>query len=82
MYKILELRDSHDCETCGGDWATGYQIYKNGVLVKERKPFAYCWGSKSYERDLALYDVLKLEGVEVESELFKYMLPEDERKED
>lgn len=82
MYTVIELEDSHECETCGGDWASGYQIYKDSVLMKERKPYAYCWGSKSYERDLALYDILNLEGIKVESKMFQYMIPKDEYKED
>lgn len=81
MYEIVELEDSHDCETCGGAFSEGYAIYKDGVLVKERKPLAFCWGSKNYDRDLALYDILTLEGIEVKSKMFEYMIPENERKE-
>ena len=42
MYKIIYLTDSYDCETCGCNYAEGYQIYKDDELVVDKSPVAHC----------------------------------------
>lgn len=66
MYKIELSWDDHDCETCGGDYAHGYKIYKNNVLVVDKSPYAYCWGSRSYDQQDAYKDICNLENIQVE----------------
>ena len=65
-YKIEYLEDAMDCETCGGNWATGYVITKDGVEVISKRPYAHCYNDITYSSSEALMDILKLEGIEVE----------------
>ena len=68
MYRIEFMYDSYDCETCGGDYAEGYQIYKDGVMVVDKHPVAHCYDGNFYNQDEAYKDILKLEGVLIEVE--------------
>jgi len=63
MYKITWLEDSHDCEMCGTDYAAGYVIYKNDVLVIDKTPFAHCFDGDDYSSHSPYADILELEGI-------------------
>ena len=64
-YTIQRLSDHHNCETCGYSGADGYQIYKEGVLLIDKQPYADCYDSISYPHDGAYYDIFELEHIDV-----------------
>lgn len=66
MYRIEMLYDTHECETCGDDYAEGYKIYKGNKLVIDKSPIAHCYSGQSYNQDGAYKDILYLEGIIVE----------------
>ena len=68
MYKIIYLTDSYDCETCGCNYAEGYQIYKDDELVVDKSPVAHCYAGINFDHSCAPFEILKLEGVTVETE--------------
>ena len=67
MYKIIYLTDSYDCETCGCNYAEGYQIYKDDDLVVDKSPVAHCYDGVNFDHTSAPFDILRLEGVVVET---------------
>jgi hypothetical protein len=64
MYKIVNMFDVKECETCGNDYAEGYQIFKDGKLVVDKTPRAHCYNGKSYPQEYAFVDILHLEAIE------------------
>ena len=67
-YKIEYIEDSYECDDCGTSFASGYKIYKNGELVINKTPVAVCYGGADYDIGEAPFDILKLEGIDVETE--------------
>lgn len=72
-YKIEQLIDSHDCETCGFSYAEGFVITLSDGSKIERIPHAYCFDSKSYSLEEAhslIFDHLnvKVEFIEAKTE--------------
>jgi len=57
---IETLSDEHDCETCGGSYATGGIVKVDGREFFRFEPFAYCFDEKSLEPDDLLAIVLDL----------------------
>lgn len=66
MYKIIRLEDSSECEDCGTTYAWGYRIEKDGEIVIDKQPYAYCCGSDDYDSDQAYKDLLELCGIKFE----------------
>jgi hypothetical protein len=62
---IDTLSDEHDCETCGGSYATGGIVKVDGREFFRFEPFAYCFDEKSLEPDDLLAIVLDLVGIKV-----------------
>lgn len=62
-YKILYLYDEWYCETCGPNYASGYHIYKDDVLVVDKSPSAHCYSSVDFDQSDAAFDILELEGI-------------------
>lgn len=59
--EIKTTEDTHDCETCGWDYATGGIVYVDGDLVLEKTPIAHCYNGQSYsETDLLILALEKL----------------------
>ena len=67
MYKIIYLTDSYDCETCGCNYAEGYQIYKTDELVVDKSPVAHCYDGINFDHSNAPFDILELERIKVET---------------
>ncbi len=57
---VEALSDSHDCETCGGDFASGYVISVDGDIVVDKTPFAACYDGTHYEADGYWMEILEL----------------------
>lgn len=69
MYKIIWLEDNSDCEICGGNYACGYKIEKDGKVLVDKTPYAHCFsGSSDYNPSEAYTDILKDAGIEVVEE--------------
>lgn len=51
------LDDGMDCETCGGGYADGGQVYIDDVLVVDMEPVAHCYDSISYSQ-FEVYEAL------------------------
>lgn len=66
-YKIVWLEDQHECETCGYSYAQGYKIYKDEKLVIDKTPISHCYDSLNYDQSNAAFDILNLEGIEIEA---------------
>lgn len=64
-YEIVYMEDSWDCETCGSDYASGYQIFCDDVLVVDKQPIAHCYNGSSYDTSEAYKDILELEGIKI-----------------
>ena len=47
--EIKTNSDHHDCETCGGSYADGGDVYIDGELVLSRKASAHCFNGRSYD---------------------------------
>lgn len=77
-YTIQRLSDHHDCETCGWSAEDGYQIYKDGVLVIDKQPSAYCFDSVGYPYEQAYYDIFQLEQIAVHEDEPYYAEDEEE----
>lgn len=54
------LSDSHDCETCGSDFASGYVISVDGAIVVDKTPFAACYDGTNYEANGYWMEILEL----------------------
>jgi hypothetical protein len=63
--EITTSRDSHDCETCGGNWAEGGVVEVDGKEVLIREPEAYCYGVPSFSESDLLVMALKKIGIDV-----------------
>lgn len=57
--KIVWLHDSYDCESCGCSYATGAEVYIDGVLVLDFTPTAHCYSSQSYNEDFIYSEIFK-----------------------
>lgn len=66
-YTIIWLEDEHECETCGYSYAQGYKIYKDDNLLIDKEPIASCFNSSNYEHSNAAFDILSLEGIQIET---------------
>lgn len=66
-YTIVWLEDHHECETCGYSYAQGYKIYKDDKLVVDKEPIALCFDSANYDPSHAAFDILNLEGIQIET---------------
>jgi len=73
-YEIVYMEDSWDCETCGSDYASGYQIFLDDVLVVDKHPIAYCYNGSSYDDSEAYKDILELEGIKITE---SYSVPDE-----
>lgn len=66
-YTIVWLEDQHECETCGYSYAQGYKIYKDEKLMIDKEPLSHCYDPVNYDHSNAAFDILKLEGIEIET---------------
>jgi len=57
-FEIEFLEDSHDCETCGWSAASGFIIRKDGEVIVNKIPAAYCFDSRDYSSDSPYLDLL------------------------
>ncbi len=73
-YEIVYMEDSWDCETCGSDYASGYQIFLDDVLVVDKHPIAYCYNGSSYDDSESYKDILELEGIKITE---SYSVPDE-----
>lgn len=64
--KIQWLSDEVDCETCGGNWASGANVYFDDKLVIEMKPVAGCYDGEHYDCEDVLHRILAELGHQVE----------------
>lgn len=74
-YHIVFLEDVYECETCGYNYAQGYIIEKDGVVVVDKTPVAHCYSPTEYPQDGAYFDIFQLENIEVTT---NYSNTEDE----
>lgn len=59
--EITTDSDSHDCETCGSNWASGGTVTVDGEVVIDRPAEAACFGGSSFdEADLLVLALHKL----------------------
>lgn len=65
MFEIVFLEDNHNCETCGSDYAEGYVIKKDGVVVVDKTPVAACFDGSRYDQNMAYVELIRLTGIEV-----------------
>lgn len=65
-FVIERLVDWHDCEDCGLSTAEGYIIRKDGIVIVDKTPHAWCFGDKDYSRHNAHQDILEHLEVEVQ----------------
>ena len=66
--KIIRLYDDSDCETCGGSYAEGFEVFIDEEPFGDYMPRAHCFGSDSYSFEILLEDLLKHFGHEIETE--------------
>lgn len=64
--KIEWLSDSHECDTCGTSWATGANVWIDGILTLELLPHAHCYEESHYNPDEVYKRILHQLGYEVE----------------
>jgi hypothetical protein len=49
------LTDKHECETCGGSWASGARVHLDGEQILELIPLAHCFDGEDWsEADVYL----------------------------
>lgn len=60
MYEIIYMFDESDCELCGREYAEGYRIEKDGVVILDKSPMAHCFAGASYDTSQAPLELLKL----------------------
>lgn len=65
---IKELYDSSDCETCGGGWASGFEVTIDGEVFGDYEPWASCFDSSSFDLGAVMIDVLAKLGHELSFE--------------
>lgn len=65
--KIEYLSDSHDCETCGGSWAGGYNVSVDGFPFGDFEPVASCFGGSRYSLEDVYRALLRHFGHELEA---------------
>jgi hypothetical protein len=59
---IKWTEDSSDCETCGGSWATGAEVYFDGNPAFTLTPMAHCYNGSSYEQSEVYVKILEALG--------------------
>ena len=64
--KITRLYDEGDCETCGSNWAEGFQVTIDGEPFGFYEPLASCFDSDTYEFEHVICDILEHFGHTVE----------------
>ena len=45
---IKEIEDESDCETCGSNWANGFEVIIDGEVFGDYTPSAVCTSLTSY----------------------------------
>lgn len=63
--KIVEWGDTHECETCGTDYASGGDVYYDNERVLHAPPRAHCYSGASYSSLELLVMALKQIGIRV-----------------
>ncbi len=63
--EIVTNEDTHECETCGMDYATAGTVYIDGEEVLDIPAEAYCYDGVSYNENELLILALKKAGVTV-----------------
>ena len=63
--KIKWLSDSHECETCGVNYATGAEVNIEGLESFTLPATAHCYDGESYEEFQVYEAILKKLGYEV-----------------
>ena len=63
---VTELQDSHECETCGTSYATGYSITVDGRVMVDLQPVAACYDANHYTLADALMELVEQYGHTVE----------------
>lgn len=64
---IESIEDSTDCETCGGGYASGFNVDIDDVPFGDFSPLAHCYDSTSYSIEQVMTAILKEKfNVEVE----------------
>jgi hypothetical protein len=66
--KIEWITDSVDCEQCGGNWADGARVHKDGDFWFELTPHAHCYDGDSYSERDVYAEMLKRLGFVIEDE--------------
>jgi hypothetical protein len=64
--RIEWTSDNYDCETCGGSWAEGARVYKDGEVWLDLEPLAHCFGGANYPTNEVYNQILRALGHEVE----------------
>lgn len=59
------LHDSNDCETCGGSYAEGARVFRNGEFWFELTPHAHCFGGDNYDDEEVYRQIFERLGVKV-----------------
>lgn len=74
---VESITDSHDCETCGLEFASGYVISVDGVVAIDKTPYAYCYNETDYPEDGYWFDILGLLQSHLGGKIPVEMLPEN-----
>lgn len=65
--KIEWLTDFHDCETCGGAYASGAIVEIDDDVVIDLAPVAACFGGRDYTADEVYARIFNHLGHELEN---------------
>lgn len=57
------MDDGMDCETCGGGYADGGQVYIDDVLVVDMQPVAHCYDSVRFSQSEIYYALYQAMGL-------------------
>lgn len=66
--RIEWVTDSHECETCGSNYADGAYVHIDGREVLDLSPAAACYGGTDYSEAAVLKKVLEYLGHEITEE--------------
>lgn len=60
--EIKWLSDANDCESCGGGYAEGAEVFIDGECVLSYIPHATCFDSTSYDNHFIYQEIFDLLG--------------------
>lgn len=64
--RIKWMSQTHDCDTCGYNWADGARVYFNDKIALDLEPVAGCFDGISYSTEEVFIRTLEKLGYVVE----------------